>query len=68
MVIVCSVALLMIAPWLIKNAVTVGNPFSPFVNRLFPNPNIRISFEESYREYHRRYEGLKSNWDIPVET
>ena len=68
MLIVCSGALLMIAPWLIKNAVTVGNPFSPFVNRLFPNPNIRISFEESYREYHKRYEGLKSNWDIPVEV
>ncbi len=68
MLIVCGCAVLMIAPWLIKNTVTVGNPLSPFANRLFPNPNIRISFEESYREYHKRYEGLKSNWDIPMEV
>jgi hypothetical protein len=68
MLIVCGCAGLMIAPWLIKNTVTVGNPLSPFANRLFPNPNIRISFEESYREYHKHYEGLKSNWNIPMEV
>jgi hypothetical protein len=68
MLIVCGCIGLMVTPWLIKNAITVGNPFSPFANRLFPNPNIRISFEESYREYHKRYDGLKSNWDIPMEV
>ena len=30
---------------MLKNAVTVGNPFSPFANKFFPNPYIRISFE-----------------------
>ena len=59
---------LMAGPWMLKNAVTVANPFSPFANRLFPNPYIRISFEESYREYHRTYEGLKSYWQVPYET
>ena len=59
---------LMACPWMLKNAVTVANPFSPFANKLFPNPYIRISFEESYREYHRTYEGLKSYWQAPYET
>jgi hypothetical protein len=68
MVIVCSCIAVMVGPWLLKDAITVGNPFSPFANRFFPNPYIRISFEQSYREYHRTYEGLKSLWHIPYET
>lgn len=66
--IVAGCAALMILPWLIKNAITVGNPFSPFLNAWFPNPYIRISGEESYRFYLRNYEGLKSYWDIPLEV
>src|SRR4051794_33338637 len=27
----------LLAPWLIKNTLMVGNPFSPFLNRYFPN-------------------------------
>jgi hypothetical protein len=68
MLILCGCIGLMVVPWMTKNAITVGNPLSPFANRLFPNQNIRISFEESYREYHKHYEGLKSNWDIPMEV
>lgn len=68
MAIVCGCIALMAGPWLLKNAITVGNPFSPFLNRFFPNPYIRISFEESYRAYHRHYDGLKSYWDIPYEA
>jgi hypothetical protein len=48
-----------ITPWMIKNAVFVHNPLSPFFNALFPNPYIHISFEHSYREYLSRY-GLRS--------
>ena len=65
--VVAACIALMILPWLIKNAITVANPFSPFLNGWFPNPYIRISAEESYRWYMRHYEGLKSYWDIPWE-
>lgn len=59
----------MIAPWLIKNAIIVGNPFSPFLNKYFPNPYIRISFEEEYTTLHRTYYGKVPHlWQIPVEV
>jgi hypothetical protein len=58
----------MIAPWLLKNWFTVANPFSPFLNQWFPNPYIRISFEQGYRESLRSYPGLESMWDIPMEV
>ncbi|MBL8216992.1 MAG: discoidin domain-containing protein [Bryobacterales bacterium] len=45
----------MVLPWMIKNAVTVGNPLSPFFNRFFPNPHVFISFEEDYIQQMRRY-------------
>jgi Dolichyl-phosphate-mannose-protein mannosyltransferase/F5/8 type C domain len=53
-----------IAPWLVKNAVWVDNPISPFGNRLFPNPYMHIQAEEEYRVMERRYE-LTSNRQIP---
>lgn len=66
--VVCTGALF-IAPWLIKDAVMVGNPFSPFLNRLFPNPYIRISFEEAYRAEHQNYYGsVTSPAEIPLEV
>jgi 4-amino-4-deoxy-L-arabinose transferase-like glycosyltransferase len=44
-----SLMLMMAAPWLIRNWLWLGNPVSPFFNRLFPNPYTHISFENSYR-------------------
>ena len=58
----------MTLPWMVKNAIWVGNPFSPFLNRLFPNPYVRISFEEDYRRNMRKYEGIGSYWEIPLEV
>jgi hypothetical protein len=57
----------MIAPWMIKNAVWLGNPVSPFFNRWFPNPYVHVSFEEEYSEHLRHY-GLKNRWEIPLEV
>ena len=52
-----SAAAAMIAlPWLIKDWLWLGNPVSPFLNRLFPNPYIHVQFEDSYREYFSHYE------------
>ena len=41
-------AAVMILPWLAKNYVIVGNPFSPFLNSIFPNHYISIRFEKEY--------------------
>ena len=47
---------LMAAPWLLKNWIWLGNPLSPFLNRVFPNPFTHISFEDEYRRYFRTYD------------
>ena len=59
-------ALLLVLPWMGKNWITVGNPFSPFANRLFPNPYITIHFEEEYGGLMRTYIGLKL-WQRPFD-
>ena len=65
---VAMLAALWIAPWLIKNAIVVGNPVSPFANRVFRNPYVHISFEDEYREHMQRYDNLATKWDIPLEV
>ena len=62
----CAAA--MMAPWLIKNIAWVDNPFSPFFNKLFPNPYIHISFEQNYSANMRHYNGLENYWEIPMEA
>ena len=61
-----AIAVVFIAPWLVKNWIWVDNPFSPFANRLFPNPYVHIAFEEDYRKMEQTY-GLTSRWQIPWE-
>jgi len=61
-------ALLMIAPWAVKNWIWLGNPASPFMNRWFPNPYIHVSFEQEYAQHMRHYLGLSSPWAIPWEA
>lgn len=65
---VAAVAAFWIAPWLVKNAIVVGNPVSPFANRVFRNPYVHVAFEEHYRQHMRNYDFLKSHWDIPLEV
>jgi hypothetical protein len=67
LLIVSACAALMIAPWMIRNAVWLNNPLSPFFNKWFPNPYVHVSFEEEYSEYLRNY-GLKNRWEIPLEV
>ena len=56
LVTVMGLAALMAAPWLIKNWVWLGNPVSPFLNRMFPNPYMHVTFEDEYRRYFRSYD------------
>lgn len=60
-------ALVMMAPWMAKNALWIGNPFSPFFNRLFPNPFVHVDFEESYKFMMRHYGDIYDYRKLPLE-
>jgi hypothetical protein len=67
---ICGVAALFVLPWMIKNQVFAGNPFAPFANRLFPNPNVHVSFEQQYRFDLRHYHltgWLHAPWELTVK-
>jgi len=66
--IVAGCAALMIAPWMVKNAVWLHNPVSPFFNRVFPNPYVHISLETDWSRDMRHYGGLKNYSGIPLEV
>ncbi len=68
LVVVGLCALLLMAPWMLKNWLWVDNPFSPFFNKIFPNPYVHVSLEEEWTRYLRNYTDLKSHWDIPLEV
>jgi hypothetical protein len=53
---VSAAAALIFVPWLVKDWLWVGNPVSPFYNRIFRNPYIHIQFEDTYRAYFRHYD------------
>ena len=65
--VVAGTASLMIAPWMVKNLVTVGNPVAPFFNRWFPNPSVFIEFEDTYQMRMRSY-GLADRRLIPIQA
>lgn len=48
----------MIFPWMAKSWIAVGNPFTPFLNRWFPNPYVSAAFEDKYRQMYLPGEGL----------
>ncbi len=49
----------LIAPWLIRNWIWVGNPLAPFFNRWFPNPYYHTGMEKIYLELLRQYTDIK---------
>src|SRR5580658_950894 len=53
---VSAAAALIFVPWLIKDWLWLGNPVSPFYNRIFRNPYIHIQFEDIYRANFRHYD------------
>jgi hypothetical protein len=64
---VAAMSIVLAAPWLIKNLVVLGNPVSPFFNRVFPNPYIHVKFEDEYRQLMRDYE-VNDKREIPLEV
>jgi len=64
---VAACAGLIAVPWFVKNWIYFQNPVAPLFNRLFPNPYVMASFEDTYRRYFTMY-GLQSRWQIPMEV
>jgi hypothetical protein len=60
-------ALVMVAPWTLRNWFWLGNPFAPFFNSWFPNPYYHAGMERIYAEGLRHYTGLKHYWEIPLQ-
>jgi hypothetical protein len=56
--------LIMVAPWLVKNAVYMHNPLSPFFNSLFPNPYNSPKFEQEYSQAMAAYAGTTDIRDL----
>jgi hypothetical protein len=59
-----------ILPWILRNAVELGNPLAPFANHLFPNPYVHVSFEQGYRTYLRQYHlasWVSAPWELSVK-
>lgn len=53
------------APWLIRNAIVLKNPVSPFFNGIFDNPYVTHSFEVSYRKAMALYPELTTRASLP---
>jgi hypothetical protein len=67
--IVSGCAAIMMAPWVIKNIVVVGNPAAPFGNQYFPNPFVHVSFERAYTAAMSNFNGvtwLQLPWELCV--
>ena len=64
---VAASAAVLIAPWMVKNWIWVANPFSPFLNGLFPNPYVTLAFEREYRHHMALYQ-LATRWQIPMQV
>jgi hypothetical protein len=60
-------ACLMAAPWMLKNAWYTGSPVAPLFSRWIPNAVMRPSFEADYQESMRKYPGIDSYADLPLE-
>jgi len=65
---IVALSLLMMAPWLIKNAMFMHNPLSPFANQLFPNPYVSVWLQENLARFFReRITPLEIPWEVTVD-
>ena len=58
--IIAGCALLVMSPWMAKNWIFVRNPFSPFLNSIFPNPYIQVGFEKELGQHISPFGGTKA--------
>lgn len=62
-----AAAMLTAAPWPLRNWLYFGNPAAPLMNRAWPNDFVHVSFEQDYVEFMRRYPGIESYAQLPLE-
>jgi len=65
--VVALAASALVAPWMLKNWIWVGNPLAPFFNHYFPNPHVTEIFEIGYVRQFWLY-SLASRWQIPMDV
>lgn len=65
--VLCLAAVAVAAPWPLRNWMYYGNPAAPLMNRVWPNEFVHASFEQDYMEQMRRYPGIESYAQLPLE-
>jgi hypothetical protein len=65
-ILVAACCLLIAAPWMLKNAIVVRNPVSPFTNAVFPNPYMSVWLEKIWAHAQRVHGGV-SALEMPLE-
>ena len=60
-------AAVIVAPWVLRNWIWLGNPAAPFLNSWFPNPYYHPGMEHIYAETLKHYIDIKHYWQIPLE-
>jgi len=62
-------ALIVIAPWMIRNTLVAGNPISPLGNSIFPSQYFHLTMEQTLAHDWRHYEGFNMRsapWELTV--
>ncbi len=65
--VVALAAAILIAPWVLRNWIWLGNPVAPFFNAWFPNPYYHAGEEAVYLQTLRHYSDIKHYWQIPLQ-
>ena len=60
-------AAILIAPWVLRNWLWLGNPVAPFLNHWFPNPYWTDRMEAAYLSGLAHYPTVKSYFSIPLQ-
>jgi hypothetical protein len=64
---IATPAAIIVAPWVLRNWIWLGNPAAPFLNAWFPNPYYHPGMERLYAESLGHYIGIKHCWQVPLE-
>jgi hypothetical protein len=64
--VIAGAACLVMAPWLIRNAVLTGNPLAPLMNGLFPNQYFYVAMEKDLATSLSSLGGVRP-WQLPWE-
>lgn len=67
LIVVAAGAVVMIAPWVVKDWIYVHNPVAPFANDIFRNPYVHVLKEKEWTAWLRRYD-IANLWTLPFEV